>query len=123
MFPRLESVDRLLLGLWKGFYYSEKKLSHFEVYSRSLCFESTEPCEGCSYYMVKLIKNKICIVSSGIHKCQKQDHNLSKGDFHITVVKPFIHALIKEMKGKFDISNLKVLPRCISEARSLWSHR
>ena len=49
------------------------------------------------------------IVSSGIRERQKQDHNLSKGDFHITVVKPFIHALIKEMKGTFDISNLPVL--------------
>ena len=34
---------------------------------------------------------------------------LSKGYFHTTVVKPFIHALIEEMKGAFDISNLPVL--------------
>ena len=49
------------------------------------------------------------IVSSGICKYQKQDHNLSKGDFRATVVKPFIHTLIEEMKGAFNISNLPVL--------------
>ena len=49
------------------------------------------------------------IVSSGIRKRQKQDHNLSKGDFHTTVLKHFINALIKEMKGAFNILNLPVL--------------
>ena len=49
------------------------------------------------------------IVSSGIRKHQKQDHNLSKGDFHTTVVKSFIQALIEEMKGGSDISNLPVI--------------
>ena len=49
------------------------------------------------------------IVSSGIRKRQKQDHNLSKGDFHTTVLKPFINALIEEMKGAFNILNLPVL--------------
>ena len=49
------------------------------------------------------------IESSGICKHQKQDHNLSKGDFHTTVIKSFIHALIEEMKGEVDISNLPVL--------------
>ena len=39
----------------------------------------------------------------------KQDHDLSKGVFHTAVVKSFIHALIAEMKGAFDISNLPVL--------------
>lgn len=29
------------------------------------------------------------IVSSGIHKRQKQDHNLIKDDFHSTVAKTF----------------------------------
>ena len=38
-FPCLESIDRFLLGLWKGFCYSQKNL-HFEVYSRSLLFKS-----------------------------------------------------------------------------------
>ena len=49
------------------------------------------------------------IVSSRIRKRQKQDHNLSKGDFHTTVFKPFIHALTEQMKGAFNISNLPVL--------------
>ena len=35
------------------------------------------------------------IVSSGTCKCQKQDHNLSKGDFHTAVVEPFIRTLKK----------------------------
>ena len=48
-------------------------------------------------------------VSSGIRKRQKQNHNLSKGDFHLMVAKPFIHALIEEMKGAFNISNPPVL--------------
>ena len=37
------------------------------------------------------------MLSSGIRKRQKQDHNLSKGDFHTTVVKPFIQTLIEEI--------------------------
>ena len=41
-FSWLESFDRFLLGLWKGFFYFEKKSSHFEVYSRNLRFESVE---------------------------------------------------------------------------------
>ena len=45
---------------------------------------------------------------STIRKRQKQDHNLSKGDFHTTVVKLFIHALIEQMKGAFNNSNLPV---------------
>ena len=49
------------------------------------------------------------IVSSGIRRRQKQDHNLSKGDSHTTVIKPFTHALIEEMKGAFNILNLPVL--------------
>ena len=49
------------------------------------------------------------IVSSWICKREKQDRNLSKGDFHTTVVKPLIHALIEEMKTAFNISNLPVL--------------
>ena len=49
------------------------------------------------------------VVSSGIRKRQKQDHNLSKGDSYTTVIKPFIHALIEEMKGAFNILNLPVL--------------
>ena len=52
------------------------------------------------------------IVSSKICKCQKQDHNLSEGDFHKTVARPFIHALIEEIKNAFDISHLPVL-KCI----------
>ena len=55
----------------------------------------------------KIIKKNI--ISSGICKRQKQYQNLSKGDFHTTVVKPFIHALIEEMKNAFDILNLPVL--------------
>ena len=39
------------------------------------------------------IYQKQNIVSSGNRKRQKQDHNLSKDDFHTTVVKPFIHSL------------------------------
>ena len=46
---------------------------------------------------------------SKICKREKQDRNLSKGDFHTTVVKPLIHALIEEMKTAFNISNLPVL--------------
>ena len=65
---------------------------------------------------LKIIKNKIQL-SSGIRKRQKQDHNLSNfgdlgdnlGDFHRTAIKPFIHALIEEIKGAFNISNLPVL--------------
>ena len=57
---------------------------------------------------LNIIKNKIQHLS-GIRKHEKQDHDLSKGDFHRTVVKPFIHALIEEMKGGFDTSNLPVL--------------
>ena len=61
--------------------------------------------------IIQIIENyqKQNIVSSGIRKRQKQDHNLSKGDFHTTVVKPLIHASIEEMKGEFNISNLPVL--------------
>ena len=59
--------------------------------------------------LFKKLKSSKKLVSSGIHKHQKQDQNLSKGDFHATVVKPFIHALIEEMKNAFDISNLAVL--------------
>ena len=66
------------------------------------------------------------IVSSGIRKRQKQDHNLKKRDFHKTVVKPFIDALTEEMKGAFDISNLLVLnaflkldPRSLPDRDSL----
>ena len=65
-------------------------------------------------------------VSSGIRERQKQDHNLSKGDFHLTVAKPFIHALIEEMKGAFNISNppvlnvfLKLDPRNLPDRDSL----
>ena len=47
-FPWLESIDRLLLGLWKDLSFW-KKLSHFEIYSRSLRFKSTEFCNCCSY--------------------------------------------------------------------------
>ena len=68
------------------------------------------------------------IASSGIHKHQNKDHNLSKGDFHATVVKPFIYALIEEMKGAFDISNLLVLNAFLKldlwdllDRDSLWS--
>ena len=49
------------------------------------------------------------IVSSGMCKRQKQDHNLAKDIFHKKVMKPFIDELIKEMKSAFDISNLTVL--------------
>ena len=49
------------------------------------------------------------IVSSGTHKCQKQDHTLTKDIFHKKLIKPFIDELIKEMKNAFDISNLPIL--------------
>ena len=49
------------------------------------------------------------IASSGIHKSQKQDLNLSKDYLHTIAVKIFIHTLIEEMKGAFNISNLPVL--------------
>ena len=50
----------------------------------------------------------------------KQDHDLSKGVFHTTVVKSFIHALVEEMKGAFDISNLPVLKAFLKlESRGL----
>ena len=39
------------------------------------------------------------IVSSGIWKRQKQDHNISKGDFHTTVVKPFYSGIDTRNKG------------------------
>ena len=48
-------------------------------------------------------------MSSGTRKRQKQDHNLTKDIFHKKVIKPFIDELIKEMKNRFDISNLPVL--------------
>ena len=49
------------------------------------------------------------IVSSGMRKHQKQDHNLTKDIFHKKVIKPFIDELIKEIKNAFDISHLPVL--------------
>ena len=49
------------------------------------------------------------IVSSGMRKRQKQDHNLTKDIFHKNVIQPFIDKLIKEMKNAFNISNLPVL--------------
>ena len=49
------------------------------------------------------------IVSSGMRKHQKQDHNLTKNIFHKKVIKPFIDELIKEIKNAFDISHLPVL--------------
>ena len=68
------------------------------------------------------------IASWRIHKHQNKDHNLSKGDFHTTVVKPFIYALIEEMKGAFDTSNLLVLNAFLKldlwdllDRDSLWS--
>ena len=36
------------------------------------------------------------IVSSGMRKCQKQDHNLTKDIFHKKFIKPFIDELIKK---------------------------
>ena len=38
------------------------------------------------------------IVSFGTHKCQKQDHNLTKDIFHKKVIKPFIDELIKSKR-------------------------
>ena len=49
------------------------------------------------------------ILSSGLRKCQKQDHNLIKDIFDKKVIKPFIDESIKEMKNAFNISNLPVL--------------
>ena len=63
------------------------------------------------------------MVSSGIRKRQKQDHNLRKGDFHTTVVKPFIQALIEEMEDAFNIYFELTSPKYISEARSSGSPR
>ena len=40
------------------------------------------------------------IVSFGTHKCQKQDHNLTKDIFHKKVIKPFIDELIKSRDEK-----------------------
>ena len=48
-------------------------------------------------------------MSSGTHKRQKQDNNLTKDIFHKKVIKPFVNKLIKEMKNVVDISNLPVL--------------
>ena len=39
------------------------------------------------------------IVSSGICKRQKQDHNTSKCDFHTIVVKPFYSGIDRRNKG------------------------
>ena len=49
------------------------------------------------------------ILSSGLRKCQKQDHNLIKDIFDKNVIKPFIDESIKEMKNAFNISNLPIL--------------